>query len=368
MIRKYILPIIAIVGVIFAIRAAVKSATPVIAAEPVAQPAHSPYQEFVAGSGIVEASTENIAIGTLVPGIVTEVFAKVGQKVSKGEPLFKIDDRDLQSELLVRKTALEVARQQLERLTKLPRPEDVPPMEARVKEAEANLADVRNQLSMRENVSDRRAVSEEEVRQKRYAVHAAEAKLRQAQSELALLNAGSWDADIAVMQAEVTAAESQVKATEISIDRLTVRAPVDGEVLQVKIRAGEYAPAGVLATPLVLLGNVDRLHVRVDVDENDAWRIREGASAEAFVRGNRDLKTSLEFVRFEPYVVPKRSLTGESTERVDTRVLQIIYGFDRAALPVYVGQQMDVFIGAAARAEGNAAPVSEVPAQEQGNA
>ena len=70
------------------------------------------------------------------------------------------------------------------------------------------------------------------------------------------------------------------------------------------------------------------------------------AAAVAFVRGNRDLKTDLKFLRVEPYVVPKRSLTGESTERVDTRVLQVLYSFNREALPVYVGQQMDVFVAA----------------------
>src|SRR5439155_19530690 len=88
------------------------------------------------------------------------------------------------------------------------------------------------------------------------------------------------------------------------------------------------------------------LNVRVDVDENDAWRIRPDAPAIASVRGNLQLKTPVKFVRIEPYVVPKRSLTGDSTERVDTRVLQILYSFDRGALPVYVGQQLDVFIDA----------------------
>lgn len=125
-----------------------------------------------------------------------------------------------------------------------------------------------------------------------------------------------------------------------------MRAPVDGEVLQVNIRLGEYATAGVLQTPLLLLGNPDRLHVRVDIDENDAWRFQNSSRAVAFVRGNRELKTPIKFERIEPYVVPKRSLTGDSTERVDTRVMQVIYSFDRGNLPVYVGQQMDVFIEA----------------------
>jgi len=201
-------------------------------------------------------------------------------------------------------------------------------------------------LEMWNGVQGSGVVSQEELTRRKSAVEIARAKLNHAQSELNLLKAGSWKPDIEIAQAEVASAEAQVKAIETDIDRLTVRAPVDGQVLQVKVRPGEYAQAGPLATPLMLLGDISKLHVRVDIDENDAWRIRAETPAVATVRGNRDLKTKLSFVRIEPYVIPKRSLTGESTERVDTRVLQILYSFDRGVLPVYVGQQMDVFIEA----------------------
>jgi len=86
--------------------------------------------------------------------------------------------------------------------------------------------------------------------------------------------------------------------------------------------------------------------VRVDVDENDAWRVRSGAMARGYLRGNKDINVPLKFVRFEPYVIPKVSLTGESTERVDTRVLQVIFSFDRGDKPISVGQQMDIYIDA----------------------
>ena len=80
------------------------------------------------------------------------------------------------------------------------------------------------------------------------------------------------------------------------------------------------------------------------------WRFKSGAQAYAFVRGNRDLKTPVTFYRVEPYVIPKKSLTGANTERVDTRVLQVIYAFDPADKPVFVGQQVEVFIDAASSA------------------
>jgi HlyD family secretion protein len=346
MIRKYFLPIAAFGGVIFAVYVVVMGNRPVPAASPVAQPSEAPFTSYVSGAGMVEASTENIAIGTIVPGIVVEVCVRPGSPVKAGDPLFRIDDRDVRAELGVRQAALDLAKGRLVRLESMPRPEDLPAVEARVLEAEGSLEDQRSQLAMYESVTDKRAVSQDELNRRRFAVRIAEARLKEAQAQLALLKAGTWKPDLEIARAEVTSTEAQVQATKTNLDRLTVRAPVDGDVLQVKIRVGEYAPTGVLATPLVLLGKIALLHVRVDVDENDAWRIRPDTRAIAYVRGNRDLKTTLKFVRIEPYVIPKKSLTGDSVERVDTRVLQVLYSFDRDALPVYVGQQMDVFIEA----------------------
>jgi hypothetical protein len=150
--------------------------------------------------------------------------------------------------------------------------------------------------------------------------------------------------DVAVDEAVLASAEAQVGQIKTEIERRTVRARLPGRILQMKTRLGEYAQSGPLGTPLMLLGNDDRLHVRVDVDENDAWRFHPCASAIASVRGNPELKTPVKFEHTDPDVVPRMSLTGDSAQRVDSRVLQVIYSFDRGAVPVYVGQQMDVFI------------------------
>ncbi len=68
------------------------------------------------------------------------------------------------------------------------------------------------------------------------------------------------------------------------------------------------------------------------------------------MRGNQDFVTDLTFQYVEPYIVPKVSLTGDSSQRVDTRVLQVVYSFTPDALPAYVGQQLDVFVESAERA------------------
>jgi multidrug efflux pump subunit AcrA (membrane-fusion protein) len=310
----------------------------------VAEPAQAPYKTFVVGAGLLEASTENISVGTPVSGVVAHVFVTVGARVSKGDRLFDLDDRQLKAQLQAERAAVSVAASQLAKLEAMPRLEDLPPLDAKVRESSTNLADVKAELAMWESVTDKRAVSQDQVDRKRFAVRAAETRLAQAEAELALTKAGAWKPDIEVARAELASAKATEERTLTELDRLVIRAPVDGTIMQIKIRAGEFAVAGVLSNPLIQMGNIDRMNVRVDIDENDAWRVKPTAQARAFARGNRDIFTKLDFVRFEPMVIPKKSLTGESTERVDTRVLQVLYGFDRGDLPLYVGQQMDVFI------------------------
>src|SRR4051794_28402601 len=337
MFRKYLLPLIAVVGVVFAMYVVRAGNKPVPASQPVAQPAAAPFRSYIAGAGIVEAQTENIAIGTGEGGTVIAVHVKVGDRVTKGQPLFQIRNytqiaeaqqakgklEEAKAGVAQGKTAVARAEAELKRVEEYPRPEEIPPAEAKGAEAQAKYSDAAKQLELWESIwtKDKRAVSEDDIVRKRYAVKTAAAKLDAAKADLALLKAGTWKRDIDVSQAKVeeanaqlaaanagvASAEAGVAAAEARLEKLNVKAAKDGQILQVKIHEGEYAMNGVLQTPLMVLGATDTLVVRVDVDENDAWRFKEGAKAVAFVRGNRDLSTELTFDRVEPFVTPKKS-------------------------------------------------------------
>ena len=159
-------------------------------------------------------------------------------------------------------------------------------------------------------------------------------------------------------EAKLDQATAALEGARADLDKTITKAPIDGAILKVNVRLGEYAAAGVLSTPLMTMGSIEPLHVRVDVDEADAWRVRSDSSAIARLRGNPAIATALSFVRFEPYVLPKRSLTGDTTERVDPRVLQAIYAFRPNDFPAFVGQQVDVFIKASTRAVAMQSPTS----------
>ena len=84
--------------------------------EPPIAPARNPFTDALAAAGIVEAQTENIAVGSATPGVVVEVLVKVGDEVTPGKPLFRLDDRDLRGELEVKKAAVAQSRSELVRL------------------------------------------------------------------------------------------------------------------------------------------------------------------------------------------------------------------------------------------------------------
>src|SRR5262249_1137782 len=131
---------------------------------------------------------------------------------------------------------------------------------------------------------------------------------------------------------------------QVEIERSTVRAPIAGSILKVNVRAGEFAAAGALAEPLIILGSVKPLYVRVDVDEHEAARVRPDAPATAALRGDATIRSPLRFVRVEPLLIPKKSLTGHTAKRVHTPVLQVLYQLERSDPRFFVGQQVDVFI------------------------
>ena len=312
---RQILPVIAVIGVILAAYFIIGGQPDRSVTEPGEQPpkavgalADAPR---VAGAGIVEPASEVIDIGSALSGLVTDVRVRPGDRVARGDVLFTVDARAARASLDQAVAAISEAR-------------------ASIAEASAAQKTARQQLDLYRQLADPAAVSRSEVIR-------AEGEEAAATSRLGLA------------KARLAAAEAAANAARTEIERLTVRAPIAGEILAVNIRPGEFVSTqgGGNSTPFIQMGNTDPLHVRVDIDENEAARVALGEPAVVSPRGAAELHVKATFVRAEPQVVPKRSLTNSAAERVDVRVLQLIY-----ALPpsdaFRVGQQIDAFIPAKA--------------------
>src|SRR5262245_36094636 len=109
MIRKYLLPVVAAGLLAFAVAHVLRAHQAPPPTVPPVPPGRTPFGQTVAGAGLVEAQTENIAVGSPLGGVVTQVHVRVGQKVRAGAPLFRLDDRALRAELQYREAALAAA-------------------------------------------------------------------------------------------------------------------------------------------------------------------------------------------------------------------------------------------------------------------
>lgn len=311
---RQILPVIAVIGVILAAYYIFGGLPDRSTSEPAEQPPKAVGEladaPRVAGAGIVEPASEVIDIGSALSGLVTDVRVKPGDNVAAGEVLFLVDARAARANLAQANAAIAEAR-------------------AAITEAMTAQATARQQLDLYRSLTDPAAVSRSEVIR-------AEGEEAAATSRLGLA------------KARLAAAQAAAASSRTEIERLTVRAPIAGEILAVNIRPGEFVATqgGGGNQPFIQMGQTDPLHVRIDIDENEATRVKLGAPAVVSPRGAAELHVNAAFVRAEPQVVPKRSLTNSAAERVDVRVLQLIYALPKTD-NFRVGQQVDAFIPAA---------------------
>jgi HlyD family secretion protein len=300
---SFYLSVIGMIGTVLLV-AKMRPNFPVI--PPPVEPAAKPSMHSISAAGLVEARHENTNIGVPTAALLSELDVKVWDHVKAGQVLFRLDDRDLRAQLLTNKASCAVAAATLD---------NVRDRFTRVKDLEPG------QMSI------------DDWQDRKY--------------------------NVALAEAQLAAAQASVAQTQTLIDRMVITAPIDATVLQVNVRVGEYIVPGSSPAPIIL-GKTDELQIRTDIDEQLAPRVRPDQTAIGYVKGDSQHPIPLVFVRIEPFVIPKVSLTNDTDERVDTRVLQVIYSFRQPSnQSIYVGQQMDVYlndVGAIAAENVGAAP------------
>jgi HlyD family secretion protein len=277
---------------------------------PVFTPASNPYAKGIYAEGIIESyqpNGENINIYPEVPGTVVHILIAEGATVKKGNPLVLIDDA-------------------VQRAT-------VEQQKAQVELAGANLKSSQDQLD-KQKISyelEPRSVSKNDLDNAQNAVR--------------------------VAKANVEVAQKQYELGQTLLSKYTIRAPIDGVVMSINASTGSYISAqGAYNTytqgfsPVLVMGSSQNyIGVRCYIDEILISRLplMSNLHAEMSIRGT-NIKIPLEFVRVQPYVSPKIQLSNQRTERVDVRVLPVIF---RCKKPkekdVYPGQLVNVYIGQA---------------------
>jgi HlyD family secretion protein len=329
---------------------------------PARSPSVNPFGRGFAALGFVETATREVQIAAPESGLVLEVFAEVNDRVRRGDPLLRLDARAQEAAVLRAEAGLRTGERELLRLRAQPRAEDLPPLQADVSRTAALVAEREEELARLQTAQGQSAATEWEARRLKILADQARAAAAGAQADLDRLKAGAWSQDVIVSEARVAQLKADLDASKLLLERMTVRAPRDGTILRREVEPGEYAdPNG----ELLILGDLSALNIRAQVDEDDLPLLTRRPvdkavplAAVARTRGALPIKLDLELVRVEPLARRKSDLSGANAERIDTRVIDVVFrvkASEKQGLGLVPGQAVDVFIDAPEPSEGQGA-------------
>ncbi len=327
---------------------------------PAFNPASNPYGKGIYANGIIEsyqANGANINIYPEVSGTITKILVSEGQNVREGTPLVMIDNSVQSAAAAQQKAQAEAARALLEELRAQPRKETLEIALAQVEYAGAGLKSARDQMDKQRKSYelDPKSVSRDTLDNAENAVRVAENNLEVVKKQYELTRAGAWSYDIRNQENQYKALAKSYLASRSLLDKYIVRATADGVILSVNAAVGSYvSPQGAYDTytqgmiPILVMGGEQEfLGLRCYIDEILVYRLPQMTqmTAKMFIRGT-DINFPLEYVRVQPYVSPKIQLSNQRAERVDVRVLPVLFRFPKPkTITLYPGQLVDVYIG-----------------------
>jgi multidrug resistance efflux pump len=283
---------------------------------------------YVSGSGVVEPADRETRVAGQVPGRIALIRVKERDTVTAGTPLVELESATERAALEAAEADVAVETAVLVRTARGSRAEDV---EALVDEAAAAKARADNSaeiLARAERLAQSGAVARDELDRSRRQAEADRHTFRAADAKRLGGVHGGWREDVVVAQARVRAAVARRSRVRAELDRLTIRAPIDGTVLQVKYRVGEYynpaSPSGVAVEPLVVLGDLRAIRVRVDVDERDIARTGDGARGYVTLSAFPGRRFPGKVVEIGARMGRKNVRTDDPVERLDVKILEVV--------------------------------------------
>ena len=328
--------------------------------EPAFNPASNPYANGIYANGMIESalpSGENINIYPEVAGVVTQILVTEGQVVSKGDALLSMDNSVQKAIVAQLKAQADAAKIILDQLKHQPRTEVLAVVKAQMTSAQASLHSLQVQLEKQQKSYDLdpQSVSKDSLDNSINAVKVAAANADVSKKQYELTKAGAWSYDINNQGQVVKAQYNAYLSAQALLAKYTLTAKSEGVILTIMSAVGSYlTPQGVYGSysqdmnPVLVMGSPqEQMAVRGFVDEILIARLpaSEKIQAKMFIRGT-NVSIPLVFVRLQPYISPKIELSTQRRERVDVRVLPVIFRFDKPHdLKVYPGQVVDIYIG-----------------------
>jgi HlyD family secretion protein len=295
---------------------------------------------MVAAPGRIEPLSEEISLSSELPGKLRAILVAEGDRVRAGQPVAQLENDDYQARVMSAEADVQRREAELRRVINGARATERREAAAAVKAAGATVENARTAYQRRRTLYSTGDIAKEEVDRTQRELESAEKQFEAAQEHFRQIDDAAREEDRSRAQAEVARAQAGLREARALLDKTTIRAPIGGMILRKHLRAGEAVRE---SAPVVTMADVSRLRVRAELDELDVARVRRGQHAYVTAAAFRGQKFGGSVVRIGQMLGRKNFRTGEATERVDTKVLEVLVELEgHPALPV--GLRVDTFL------------------------
>ncbi|MBO0740260.1 MAG: efflux RND transporter periplasmic adaptor subunit [Hyphomicrobiaceae bacterium] len=290
--------------------------------------------------GRVEPRSGLIRIGTSLPGKAEVVAVHMNDKVSEGEVLVRIEDKEARARLTAAEARAATAKKDRDAQAIPAGRESVSKAEDAVFSAERAVTSARFELDDAIAANRKNSSNPNFLTNARRRLADANDRLRQEQQAFATAqNKGGVPAPNA-LEAALSAARADVTLAEVALDKTRIRAPIAGTVLQINAKVGELVAPSEL--PLIVMGDMSVVRVRAEVDEADVDKIKAGQRA--FIKSaafpNREYEGKV--VELAPSLALPRMGSRGSRRPTDVEVMEVLLDLD-GGVPLLPGMRVDVF-------------------------
>ena len=289
--------------------------------------------------GRVEPLSSEVKITSVVGALVTEVLVKSNDNVFAGEPLIRLKDDELRARLAA-------AEAQVLSRERVGNDQRASGKAADRRKAEDSLDEAESEVFNARAALDAAAIARRAGRVPDTQLNAARAALSRAQDTFnlraATLRSVQERSSLpSQSEGQLSIARAERSVARAALDKLTIRAPISGTVLQINVKAGETAmPSS--TQPLMVLGDISALRVRVELDDRDLGKIRIGQPVIVRATAFPGREIAGKVATIAPIVGPASGATRGQRSPADVDVAEVLVDLtDRG--PLTSGMQVDVY-------------------------
>lgn len=280
---------------------------------------------MVAGPGLVEPVSENIQVGSELAGKLKSVNVEEGDSIRKGQVLAVLESEDYRAQLASATAEVQAKQAVLRKVVNGARGQERSEAQASVRAAQAIMENAQADLARRQALFDAGLISREELEHYQREYDVAKSQRQQNADRSALRDADAREEDVALAQADLQLVKAHLADAQAKYEKTIIRSPIDGTVLRRQHRTGEnVSNSATQPDPVLTIGDIHVLRVRVDIDETDVNRVRAGQKAYVTADAFGTKKFSGHVVQIGQLLGPKNVSTGQPTERVDRKFLEVL--------------------------------------------